>query len=162
MFPIDSIRHFPTSSGVYLMKDGAGKIIYVGKALNLKKRVSSYFNRSGDSRYQIRFLMGRVESIEWIVTDTEKEALILENSLIKEHRPRYNLSLRDDKTYFSLRLDPSEEFPRLTIIRKVVRDGARYFGPYSSASAAREVLKELCRLFPLRHYPLKTCRQRKR
>lgn len=159
---MDLIRHFPTSSGVYLMKDGTGKIIYVGKALNLKKRVSSYFNRSGDSRYQIRFLMGKVESIEWIVTDTEKEALILENNLIKEHRPRYNLSLRDDKTYFSLRLDPAEEFPRLTIIRKVLRDGARYFGPYSSATAARDVLKELCRLFPLRHYPLKNCRQRKR
>lgn len=162
MFPIDSVRHFPASSGVYLMKDGSGKIIYVGKALNLKKRVSSYFNRSGDSRYQIRFLLGRVEAIEWIVTDTEKEALILENNLIKEHRPRYNLSLRDDKTYFSLRLDPAEEFPRLTIIRKVLRDGARYFGPYSSATAARDVLKELCRLFPLRHYPLKNCRQRKR
>lgn len=162
MLSIDSIRHFPTSSGVYLMKDAAGKIIYVGKALNLKKRVSSYFTRSGDSRYQIRFLMAKVESIEWIVTDTEKEALILENNLIKEHRPRYNLSLRDDKTYFSLRLDPAEEFPRLTIIRKVLRDGARYFGPYSSATAARDVLKELCRLFPLRHYPLKNCRQRRR
>ncbi len=162
MFSIEAIKHFPTSSGVYIMKDAAGKIIYVGKALNLKKRVSSYFNRSGDSRYQIRFLMGRVESIDWIVTDTEKEALILENNLIKEHRPRYNLSLRDDKTYFSLRLDPAEEFPRLTIIRKVVRDGARYFGPYSSATAARDVLKEICRLFPLRHYPLKNCRQRKR
>jgi excinuclease ABC subunit C len=162
MISIESIKHFPTSSGVYLMKDAAGKIIYVGKALNLKKRVASYFNRSGDSRYQIRFLMGRVESIEWLVTDTEKEALILENNLIKEHRPRYNLSLRDDKTYFSLRLDPTEEFPRLTIIRKVLRDGARYFGPYSSATSARDVLKELCRLFPLRHYPLKNCRQRKR
>jgi excinuclease ABC subunit C len=162
MLSIESIKHFPTSSGVYIMKDAAGKIIYVGKALNLKKRVSSYFNRAGDSRYQIRFLMGRVETIEWLVTDTEKEALILENNLIKEHRPRYNLSLRDDKTYFSLRLDPAEDFPRLTIIRKVVRDGARYFGPYASATAAREVLKELCRLFPLRHYPLKTCRQRRR
>lgn len=162
MLSIDSCKHFPTSPGVYLMKDAGGRIIYVGKALNLKKRVSSYFNRSSDSRYQIRFLMARVETIEWLVTDTEKEALILENNLIKEHRPRYNLSLRDDKTYFSLRLDPGEEFPRITIIRKVLRDGARYFGPYSSATAAREVLKELCRLFPLRHYPLKNCRQRKR
>lgn len=162
MISIEAIRHFPADSGVYLMKDASGKIIYVGKALNIKKRVSSYFKSSGDSRYQIRFLMARVESIEWIVTDTEKEALILENNLIKEHRPRYNLSLRDDKTYFSLRLDPAEEFPRITIIRKVIRDGARYFGPYASATAAREVLKELCRLFPLRHYPLKSCRQRKR
>ncbi len=144
------------------MKDDSGRVIYVGKAINLKKRVSSYFRAGGDSRYQIRFLMNRVAAIDWIVTDTEKEALILENNLIKEHRPRYNLSLRDDKTYFSLRLDPREEFPRFTIIRKVPRDGARYFGPYASASAAREVLKELCRYFPLRHYPLKSCRQRSR
>jgi excinuclease ABC subunit C len=162
MLSASAIKHFPTSPGVYIMKDETGKVIYVGKAINLKKRVSSYFTRSGDSRYQIRFLMNRVNTIDWIVTDTEKEALILENSLIKEHRPRYNMSLRDDKTYFSLRLDPSEEFPRITIIRKVQRDGARYLGPYSSASAAREVLKELCRTFPLRHYPLRNCRQRKR
>lgn len=161
MLTSDAIKHFPAAPGVYLMKDDTGRIIYVGKAVNLKKRVGSYFSGS-DSRYQIRFLMGRVASIDWIVTDTEKEALILENNLIKEHRPRYNLSLRDDKTYFSLRLDPSEEFPRITIIRKVPRDGARYFGPYASAGAAREVLKELCRYFPLRHYPLKSCRQRKR
>ena len=157
-----AIKHFPTEPGVYLMKDSSGLIIYVGKALNLKKRVSSYFTRSGDSRYQIRFLLKRVAAIDWIVTDTEKEALILENTLIKKHRPRYNLNLRDDKTYFSLRLDPAEEFPRLTIIRKVTRDGARYFGPYSSAADAREVLKELCRIFPLRHYPLDICRRRKR
>jgi excinuclease ABC subunit C len=162
MLTADAIKHFPPAPGVYLMKDEAGTVIYVGKAINLKKRVGSYFRASGDSRFQIRFLMGRVATIDWIVTDTEKEALILENNLIKEHRPRYNLSLRDDKTYFSLRLDPREEFPRITVIRKVVRDGARYFGPYASASAAREVLKELCRYFPLRHYPLKSCRQRKR
>lgn len=155
-------KHFPAAAGVYLMKDADGQILYVGKAKNLRKRVSSYFKISGDSRYQIRFLMNRVATIDWIVTDTEKEALILENNLIKKHQPRYNLSLRDDKTYFSLRLDPAEEFPRIAIIRKVLRDGARYFGPYSSASAAREVLKELCRLFPLRHYPLKACKQRKR
>ena len=162
MLSAAAIKHFPASSGVYLMKDDTGRIIYVGKAINLRKRVSSYFTGSGDSRYQIRFLMNRVAAVDWIVTDTEKEALILENSLIKEHRPRYNLSLRDDKTYFSLRLDPTEKFPRITIIRKVLRDGARYFGPYASATAAREVLKEICRLFPLRHYPLKNCLQRKR
>jgi excinuclease ABC subunit C len=100
--------------------------------------------------------------IDFIITDTEKEALILENTLIKEHRPRYNFNLRDDKTYFSLRMDMSEEFPRLNIIRKVTRDGARYFGPYSSAAAAREVLKQLSRLFPLRHFPIESCRRRGR
>jgi excinuclease ABC subunit C len=162
MLTTDAIAHFPAAPGVYLMKDNAGTVLYVGKACNLRKRVRAYFGKEQDARYQIRFLMGKVTSIDFIVTDTEKEALILENSLIKEHRPRYNLDLRDDKTYFSLRLDPREEFPRLTIIRKVPRDGARYFGPYSSAAAAREVLKQLYKLFPLRHYPLATCRQRKR
>lgn len=158
----EKIETFPASPGVYLMRDAEGQILYVGKAKNLRTRVRAYLNPSRDSRYQIRFLMERVADIEYIVTDTEKEALILENTLIKKHRPRYNINLRDDKTYFSLRMDPSEEFPRLTIIRKVARDGARYFGPYASASAARDVLKQLYRLFPLRHYPLETCRRRKR
>ncbi|MCL2760164.1 MAG: excinuclease ABC subunit UvrC [Desulfuromonadales bacterium] len=162
MLTADAIKYFPTSPGVYLMKDGSDKILYVGKAINLKKRVSSYFSKSKDSRYQIRFLMNRVIKIDWIVTDTEKEALILENNLIKEHKPRYNLDLRDDKTYFSIRLNPAEEFPRLTIIRKPVKDGARYFGPYSSAQAARDVLKELYRIFPLIHYPIESCRRKNR
>ncbi|NJD91905.1 MAG: excinuclease ABC subunit C, partial [Geobacter sp.] len=138
MLTAADIKHFPAAPGVYLMKDDTGRIIYVGKALNLRKRVGSYFTKSSDGRYQSRFLMQRVVKIDWLATDTEKEALLLENSLIKEHRPRYNLSLRDDKTYFSLRLDPREEFPRITINRKVQRAGARYFGPCSSATAERE------------------------
>lgn len=162
MLSIDAIAHFPLSSGVYLMKDSAGVVLYVGKARSLRARVRSYFGSAADSRYQIPALMERVDAIEFIVTDTEKEALILENTLIKEHRPRYNIELRDDKTYFSLRMDLAEEFPRLTIIRKVKPDGARYFGPYASATAAREVLNQLSRIFPLRHYPLETCRRRKR
>ena len=153
---------FPSSPGVYIMKGADATVLYVGKARDLKKRIRSYFAASGDSRYHIRFLMARVTDIDFIVTDTEKEALILENTLIKQYRPRYNFNLRDDKTYFSLRLDMAEEFPRLTIIRKVTRDGARYFGPYSSAAAARTVLKQLYKLFPLRHYPMETCRKRKR
>ncbi len=159
---ISTIDNFPTSPGVYLMKDETGGILYVGKAKDLRSRVRSYFTRSSDSRYHIRFLMARVTGVEYIVTDTEKEALILENTLIKTHRPRYNMNLRDDKTYFSLRMDMREEFPSLTIIRKVQRDGASYFGPYCSASAAREVMKQLYKLFRLRHYPLETCRRRGR
>jgi excinuclease ABC subunit C len=162
MIPVENISGFPPVPGVYLMKGEDGAVLYVGKARNLRQRVRSYFRQSGDSRYQIQFLMARVATIDYIVTDTEKEALILENTLIKKHRPRYNFNLRDDKTYFSLRMDMKEEFPRLSIIRKVPRDGARYFGPYSSASAARDVLKELCKIFPLRHYPLETCRRRGR
>jgi excinuclease ABC subunit C len=157
-----STENFPDSPGVYIMKGESGTILYVGKAKNLRARIRSYFTRTSDSRYHIRFLMARVADIEYIVTDTEKEALILENTLIKKYRPRYNMNLRDDKTYFSLRMDMSEEFPRLTLIRKVTRDGARYFGPYSSASAARDVLKQIYKLFRLRHYPLETCRRRGR
>ncbi|RII25604.1 MAG: excinuclease ABC subunit C [Geobacter sp.] len=161
---LDSTRidNLPSAPGVYLMKGKDGQVLYVGKARELKKRVRSYFTAARDARYHIRFLMERVEDIQVIVTDTEKEALILENTLIKQYRPRYNFNLRDDKTYFSLRLDPTEEFPRLGIVRKVPRDGARYFGPYSSAAAAREVLKQLYKIFPLRHYPLETCRRRRR
>lgn len=158
----DLVHSFPASPGVYIMRSTSGGILYVGKAKNLRARVRSYLSPGRDGRYQIPFLMARVADIDYIVTDTEKEALILENTLIKKHRPRYNINLRDDKTYFSLRMDPSEEFPRITIIRRVTRDGARYFGPYSSASAAREVLKHLYRLFPLRHYPMETCRRRGR
>jgi excinuclease ABC subunit C len=158
----EKIQQFPISPGVYLMSDAAGEIIYVGKARNLRQRVRSYFNTSGDSRYHIKFLMARVADIGIMLTDTEKEALLLENTLIKQHHPRYNMNLKDDKTYFSLRIDPREEFARFTIIRKRPRDGAQYFGPYSSGAAAREVLRQMIRMFPLRHYPLGTCMSRSR
>ena len=162
MFDKSRLTTLPDSPGVYLMKGSDDTILYVGKAKSLRNRVRSYFGAAGESRYHIRFLVTRVTDVEIIVTDTEKEALILENTLIKKHRPRYNLDLRDDKTYFSLRMDMNEEFPRLTIIRKGLHDGARYFGPYSSAASAREALKQLYKLFPLRHYPLETCRRRRR
>jgi len=156
------VNSFPSSPGVYLMKTSEGTIIYVGKARNLKKRVRCYVGDTSDSRLHIRFMVQMVASVEYIVTDTEKEALILENTLIKQHRPKYNINLRDDKTYFSLRMDMKEPFPRLSIVRKVPSDGARYFGPYSSATSAKEVLKQLYKMFPLRHYPLATCMARKR
>ena len=157
-----SIQNFPTSPGVYRMFDTEGAILYVGKARNLRQRVKNYFGASSDSRPQVRFLMARVVRIEFTVTDTEKEALLLENTLIKQHQPRYNLNLKDDKTFFSLRIDRRERFPRFNVVRKVTRDGARYFGPYASAAAAREVLRQLQRMFPLRHYPLKSCMNRPR
>jgi len=158
----DKIQQLPASPGVYLMLDACGTIIYIGKARSLRQRVRSYFSASRDSRYHVKFLVARVADIEVLLTDTEKEALLLENTLIKQHHPRYNLDLKDDKTYFSLRLDPREEFPRFTLVRKMPRDGARYFGPYASASAAREVMRQLIRIFPLRHYPLAACMARKR
>ncbi|WP_240746408.1 excinuclease ABC subunit UvrC [Trichloromonas acetexigens] len=156
------LKKIPDVPGVYLMKGAEGAVLYVGKAKRLRQRLRSYFSETGDGRAQIRFLMARVQEIETIVTDTEKEALILENTLIKKHRPRYNINLRDDKTYVSLRLDPREDFPALEIVRQVRRDGALYFGPFSSSSAVRETLKEIYRIFPLRHYPLARCRARGR
>lgn len=156
------LNKIPTSAGVYLMKGDDGAVLYVGKAKHLRNRLRSYFSTSGDGRAHIRFLMARVRGIETIVTDTEKEALILENTLIKRHRPRYNINLRDDKTYVSLRLDPREKFPALQVVRKVHRDGALYFGPFASSTAVRETLKEIYRIFPLRHHPLAACRLRGR
>ena len=152
----------PTSAGVYLMKDATGEILYVGKAKNLRARLRSYVKAGRDARPQIKFLMERAVTIETIVTDTEKEALILENTLIKKHRPRYNIHLRDDKTFVSLRIDLREEFPMLEVVRQVRPDGARYIGPFASSSALRQTLKEIYRIFPLRHYPLAKCRQRGR
>ncbi|MDH3998100.1 MAG: excinuclease ABC subunit UvrC [Desulfuromonadales bacterium] len=152
----------PTSSGVYLMKDEAGEVLYVGKAKNLRARLRSYLKADRDSRPQIKFLMERTAEVETIVTDTEKEALILENTLIKQHRPRYNIHLRDDKTFVSLRFDLRADFPLLEVVRRVKQDGARYFGPFASSVALRQTLKEIYRIFPLRHYPEARCRQRGR
>lgn len=146
------LKNLPSSPGAYLMMDGKGKILYVGKAGNLRNRIRSYFVRGGDERPRIRFLMEKVESIQTILTDTEKEALILENNLIKQHRPRYNVNLRDDKSFFSLKLNVSHPFPRLSLVRtqRIRPDGQQYFGPYSSARDARLTLKFIRRLFPLR------------
>ncbi|MEJ2201411.1 MAG: excinuclease ABC subunit UvrC [Desulfuromonadaceae bacterium] len=160
--PVFDLRKVPATPGVYLMKGADGTVLYVGKAKHLRNRLRSYVSAAGDGRAHIRFLMARVRELETIVTDTEKEALILENTLIKQHRPRYNINLRDDKTYVSLRLDPREEFPALQVVRKVRRDGALYFGPFASSSAVRDSLKEIYRIFPLRHYPIKNCRLRGR
>ena len=153
---------YPAASGVYLMRGEKDQVLYVGKANNLRKRLRSYFSSAGDGRPHIRFLVQQIRRIETIVTDTEKEALLLENTLIKKHRPRYNIRLRDDKTYVSLRIDFNEEFPFLQIVRRVKKDGATYFGPFSSSGAVRETLKKIYRIFPLRHYPMERCRRRSR
>jgi len=150
-----------TSSGVYLMTGRDGRVLYVGKARNLRARLRNYV-RGDDTRAHVQFLLRKVVQVETIVTDTEKEALILENTLIKKHKPRYNIDLRDDKTYVSLRIDMNEDFPGIQIVRRVRRDGAIYFGPYSSASSLKETLKELYRIFPLRHHRWSQCRRRER
>lgn len=143
------VGRVPTQPGCYVMQDSKGKAIYVGKAKNLRARIRSYLNES-DTRYSVKFLMQRVANIEFLVTGNEKEALLLENSLIKQYKPRYNVQLRDDKTYLSVRFDPREPFPRLTTVRRPKRDGAKYFGPYHSSSALHQVIRQIHRLFPLR------------
>jgi excinuclease ABC subunit C len=152
--PVDEefLKNLPRSAGVYLMHDCDGKVLYVGKAANLKNRVRSYFVKHGDDRPKTFFLMQQVDSIRTILTETEKEALILENNLIKQYRPRFNVDLRDDKSFFSLKLNTTHPFPRLTLIRtqKIKPDKNRYFGPYSSAKDARITLRFIQRIFPLR------------
>ena len=146
------ISAFPDSPGVYLLKDTHGKVIYVGKARNLKQRLRSYFQHpESDSRRALPFLQRRVQAIDFIVTDSDKEALLLENTLIKKHQPRYNIKLRDDKTYLSLKIDTDADFPRLQVIRRrQAGDNARYFGPFSSSIALNATLRFVQNVFPLR------------
>lgn len=146
----ERITSFPHLPGVYLFRDSDRNILYAGKARDLRKRIASYFKSSGDPNVKTRVLLARAADLEYVVTSTEKEALLLESSLIKQHRPRYNVVLRDDKTYPSLRIDPREPFPRLDMVRRYQRDGALYFGPYPSGNAVRENLRLLNQLFPLR------------
>jgi len=140
---------FPRSPGVYIMEDARGKVLYVGKAKDLRARLRNYAVPGGDGRPTIPHLVARVHAVRCIVTTTEKEALLLENTLIKRHRPPFNIFFRDDKEYLLLRIDPKEEFPRPELVRRAARDGATYFGPFSSARGIRETVRELLRLFPL-------------
>jgi excinuclease ABC subunit C len=147
----DSLRHtLPDSPGVYLFKDRAEQILYVGKAKSLKKRVLSYFKTSGELPHKTAIMMNRAKGLDIILTSTDKEAFILEGHLIKKHLPRYNIVLRDDKQYPWLRFDVQDPYPRLTIVRKPKKDGARYFGPFSSAQSVRRTLKLIDRIFQLR------------
>jgi excinuclease ABC subunit C len=145
------LDRLPSDPGVYLMKDRRKKIIYVGKAANLRTRVRQYFQpATGDTRAFVPLLEGIVADIETVVTGNEKEALLLENNLIKRHQPRFNVKLTDDKNYLVLRLDARATWPRLEVVRKIADDGASYFGPYHSATACREALRVVNRHFQLR------------
>ncbi|HTB59771.1 MAG TPA: excinuclease ABC subunit UvrC [Polyangia bacterium] len=147
------LEALPTSPGVYIMKDARGKPIYIGKAAVLRNRVRQYFQpASGDSRDFVPLLEGIVADIETVVTSNEKEALLLENTLIKRHQPRFNVKLTDDKNFLVLRLDPDGEWPRLEVTRRLGDDGAYYFGPYHSATSCREALRVVNR-----HFQLRTC-----
>lgn len=150
------LKLLPGNPGVYLMKDQSGQIIYVGKAISLKNRVRSYFQAARNLTPKTRMLVKQIHDLEYIITDNEIEALILECNLIKEHRPRFNISLKDDKHYPYLKLTVDEQFPRLVITRKINKDGGRYFGPYVEVGALNETLRLLKSLFPLR-----TCKREK-
>jgi excinuclease ABC subunit C len=147
------LENLPTSPGVYLFRGKNAELLYVGKARSLRNRVRSYFQDGrSDTRYFITQLSRELTDIETLVVDSEKEAALLEHSLIREHQPRYNVKLRDDKEYLSLRLDPKVSWPRLEVVRKPKPDGALYFGPYHSATAARKTLRLINR-----HFQLRTC-----
>jgi excinuclease ABC subunit C len=141
----------PDRPGVYLMRDDKGKIIYVGKAVVLKNRVRSYFRNLAAHTPKVKAMVAKIDDIETIVTDNELEALILECNLIKEHRPRYNISLKDDKSYPYLKVTVQEQYPRIYVTRRVIRDGAKYYGPYADAGALHATVKLVRELFPLRN-----------
>lgn len=162
----DKWSRVSTKPGVYLMKDASNKVIYVGKARNLKKRMASYFSRSQDRSNHLDMKTGilvkKITDFETIITASEKEALILESNLIKRYRPKYNVMLKDDKRYPSLRLDITTPHPNLTMVRKTEKDGAFYFGPFSSSAAVQKTLKIIHKTFKLRKCKTKDFKSRSR
>jgi len=146
----EKLKLLPEKPGVYLMKDAKEKIIYVGKAISLRRRVRSYFQASHQKDSKVKALVSHIADLEYIVTDSELEALILECNLIKEHRPKYNINLKDSKGYPYLKLTWQENFPRLFIAHEMYKDGSRYFGPYTNGQAVHSTRKLLKKIFPLR------------
>jgi len=144
----EKVKSIPTGPGVYLFKDEKGRVVYVGKAANLRNRVRSYFSASPTRSPKLAHLAGTIADFEFIVTESEMEALVLECSLIKRYRPRYNVRFRDDKRYPYIRISWQEEFPRIQIVRRAQRDGAKYYGPFASSAAMHQTLDTLRRIFP--------------
>lgn len=147
---VEKLQLLPNKPGVYLMKNKREQIIYVGKAINLKNRVRQYFQSSRNHGAKTIAMVSHIADFEIIITNNELEALILECNLIKKHHPKYNIMLRDDKTYPYLKVTLNEKYPRIIISRRVIKDGSRYFGPYTNVTAMKDTLKLLRRLFPLR------------
>ena len=151
MFDIqDQLKKLPAEPGVYLMKDEHDKIIYVGKAISLKNRVRQYFQSSKNHSSKVKSMVKNIKSFEYIITDSELEALILECNLIKKYRPKYNVLLRDDKTYPYIKVTVNEDFPRVLKVRKVLRDKAKYFGPYTNVEAVNDTLEVIRNIYPIR------------
>ncbi|MCF8011218.1 MAG: excinuclease ABC subunit UvrC [Clostridiales bacterium] len=151
----EKLSHLPDKPGVYMFKDKNHNVIYVGKAVSLKNRVRSYFTKEAKKVPKVRAMTERMADFDYMVTDSEVEALILESNLIKEYRPRYNVLLRDDKSYPFLKVTVNEDYPRVFITRRLLKDGARYFGPYTRVGAVHDTLRLLKKLFPFR-----SCRQK--
>ncbi|MCP3931202.1 MAG: excinuclease ABC subunit UvrC [Bacteroidetes bacterium] len=162
MFPISYLQSVPHSSGIYMMMNKSSKVLYIGKAKNLYKRLSSYSRISNESHSKTAVMLKQVEAVNTLITRTEKEALILEASLIKKHKPKYNIILRDDKNYPLIKVTMQEEWPRVMMTRRRKRDGSRYFGPYSSISSMWSTLKLISSLFPLRRCKGSSLKPRKR
>lgn len=146
----EELKKLPDSPGVYLMHDKNDAIIYVGKAIRLKRRVSSYFRHMNNRSPKIEKMITRIDYFEYIVTDSELEALVLENNLIKEHKPKYNTMLKDDKSYPFMKVTVQEDFPRVLFARQMKRDGAKYFGPYTSAAAVKDTIELIQKLYGIR------------
>lgn len=147
----EQLKQLPTTPGIYLMKDAGGKVLYVGKAANLRNRVRSYFQAGQKLTPKSRRMLARTTTLDFLVTASEQEALILELHLIKSHRPYYNVRLKDDKSFPYLKIDLNEAWPRLCVTRRLAQNGGQYFGPFASAKSVRETLKIVKSIFPLRH-----------
>ena len=151
MFDIqEQLKKLPAEPGVYLMKDENDKIIYVGKAISLKNRVRQYFQSSKNHSSKVKSMVKNIKSFEYIITDSELEALILECNLIKKYRPKYNVLLRDDKTYPYIKVTVNEDYPRVLKVRRVLRDKAKYFGPYTNVEAVNDTLEVIRNIYPIR------------
>ena len=144
------IENLPQLPGIYIMKDSRSEILYIGKAKVLRNRVRSYFRSSRTLHPRTRIFLDKVRDIKFLTTKTEAEALILESNFIKKHQPRYNVLLKDDKHYPYIRLTTQEKFPRLEVVRRIRKDGATYFGPYTMVKEVRETIRLIYKIFPLR------------
>ena len=151
MFNIEEeLKKLPAQPGVYIMHDAKDEIIYVGKAISLKNRVRQYFQSSRNKTAKIEQMVSRIARFEYIVTDSELEALVLECNLIKEHRPRYNTMLKDDKTYPYIKVTVSEEYPRILFSRMMKKDKNKYFGPFTSAGAVKDTIELIHKIYHIR------------
>lgn len=146
----EALKNLPDHPGVYIMKDNTGDIIYIGKAVSLKNRVRQYFQNSKNMHIKVRAMVSNVSEFEYMLTDSEMEALILECNLIKTHKPRYNILLKDDKQYPYIKVTIGDDYPRVLMVRKMIKDGSKYYGPYTDSYAVKEILQLFKKMYPIR------------